>query len=134
MQTAVARASQAYQQTNVQSSSPLELVVLLYDGAIKYMTEAREAMSRRDLVVKRDALSRSMAIIGELHATLNMKEGGQIAVSLDALYSYVNARLLDANMKGDASAIDESIRLIAQLREAWAEIARPSAGGAAAAR
>jgi flagellar protein FliS len=123
MQTAVARAASAYQQTQVQSRSPLELVVLLYDGAVRYMTEARDAMAKRDLVAKRDALSRSMAIIGELHATLNMKDGGQIAVSLDALYSYVNARLLDANMKGDVAAIDESIKLIGQLREAWAHIA-----------
>ena len=126
MQTAVARAASAYQQTQVQSRSPLELVVLLYDGAIKFMTEARDAIAKRDLVAKRDAISRSMAIIGELHATLNMKEGGQIAVSLDALYSYVNARLLDANMKGDVAAIDESIKLIGQLREAWAHIAANS--------
>src|SRR5688572_6009930 len=126
MQTAVARAANVYQQTQVQSRSPLELVVLLYDGAIRFMTEAREAMGRRDLVAKRDAISRSMAIIGELHATLNMNEGGQIAVSLDALYSYVNARLLDANMKGDVGAIDESIKLIGQLREAWAHIAASS--------
>lgn len=134
MQTAAARATQAYQQTMVQSRSPLELVVMLYDGAIRYMTDARDAMARRDLVAKRDALSRSMAIVGELHATLNMKDGGQIAVSLDALYSYVNARLLDANMKGDASAIDESIKLIGQLREAWVQIAATPTAAAAPAR
>lgn len=129
MQTAVARANRAYQQTNVQASSPLELVVLLYDGALKFMTRARDAMARRDMVAKRDALSRSMAIVGELHATLNMHEGGEIAVSLDALYSYVNARLLDANMKGDPAAIDESIKLISQLRDAWAHIATEPAAG-----
>lgn len=131
MQTATVRATQAYQQTMVQSRSPLELVVMLYDGAIRYMTEARDAMARRDLSAKRDALSRSMAIVGELHATLNMSEGGQIAVSLDALYSYVNARLLDATMKGDASAIDESIKLIGQLRDAWVQIAAQQQNAAA---
>ena len=116
-------AHHAYQQIHVQSRSPLELVVLLYDGALRFMTQARDAMAKRDLRAKRDALSRALAIIGELHATLNMKEGGQIAVSLDALYSYVNARLIEANMKGDVSAIDESIRLIGQLRDAWVHIA-----------
>jgi flagellar protein FliS len=122
---ASARGAAAYRQTHVQSSSPLELVVLLYDGLLKHLTATRDAADRKDLVAKREHLSRTLAIIAELQSTLNMKEGGDIAVSLDALYTYVTGRLSDFNMHGERGALDEIERLITPLRDAWAEIATP---------
>jgi flagellar protein FliS len=124
MLASMTRGAAAYYQTQVQTQSPLELVVMLYDGALRFMRTAAEAMARRDLTAKRDAISRALAIVSELQSTLNMTEGGEIAASLDALYTYVNGRLLDANIKGDADGLHESVRLLASLREAWAEVAR----------
>lgn len=113
----------AYLKTHVQSRTPIELVVMLYDGALRFMGEARDAMRQGDLVSKRTAMSKSMAIISELHCTLNMKDGGEFAKTMGDLYSYINRRLVDANMKGEAEPIDEAIRLMSPLRDAWAQIA-----------
>jgi len=128
---ASARGAAAYRQTHVQSSSPLELVVLLYDGLLKHLAATREAVDRNDLVAKRDHLSLTFAIVGELQSTLNMAQGGEIAVSLDALYTYVTDRLTDFNVRGERGALDEVERLITPLRDAWAEIATPRSAAAA---
>jgi flagellar protein FliS len=126
MQASMARAAQAYQTTHIQSQSPLEMVVLLYAGALRFMRTAAEAMERCDLVAKREAMSRAMAIVAELRNTLNMAEGGEVARSLDGLYGYVTARLLDANARQDPAPLQESIRLLTGLHEAWATIASPA--------
>jgi flagellar protein FliS len=123
------RAAVAYQQTNVQSSTPVELVVLLYDGALSHLTALRDAFESNDLNARRVAFSRAFAIITELQSTLNMTEGGSIASSLDALYTYMTTRLVDANVKRDVAAIDEVVRLLRPLREAWAQIATAPAAG-----
>jgi flagellar protein FliS len=123
MQAVMARAAQAYYQTQVQSQSPLELVVMLYDGALRFLQVAADATRRHDLVAKREGMSRSMAILSELQNTLNLQEGGEVAQSLDRLYTYVTGRLLEANLRKDAAPIDEAIRLLRPLRDAWAQIA-----------
>lgn len=126
-----ARGAAAYRHTHVQSSSPLELVVLLYNGLLEHLLATGQAFDRKDLVAKREHLSRVLAILAELQSTLNMTEGSDIAVSLDALYTYAIDRLSDFNTKGDRAAIDEVQRLLTPLRDAWTEIAtaRPAAVG-----
>ena len=123
MQTALARAANAYQQTHVQSRSPLELVVMLYDGVLRFAGDARAAIDRNDLPGKREAISRTLAIVAELQNTLDMQAGGTVATQLDGLYTYVNTRLLEANMQGDGAALDEIVRLLTPLRDAWSQVA-----------
>jgi flagellar secretion chaperone FliS len=123
MQGHAARGAQAYIQTHVNSRSPLELVVMLYEGLIRFTGDARSAIERRDLVAKRAAMSRALAVLAELQSTLNMSEGGDVAQSLDGLYTYMNGRLLDGSMKNDVAPLDETLKLAGTLREAWAEIA-----------
>lgn len=123
MQGHAARGAQAYIQTHVNSRSPLELVVMLYEGLIRFTGDARSAIERRDLVAKRAAMSRALAVLAELQSTLNMSEGGDVAQSLDGLYTYMNGRLLDGSMKNDVAPLDETLKLASTLREAWAEIA-----------
>jgi flagellar secretion chaperone FliS len=118
-----ARGAAAYRQTSVQSSSPLQLVVLLYDGAIKHISAAREAMGRGDLVARRDGLSRAMAIVAELQSTLNLKEGGEVAESLDRLYVYVLDLIVQANVRSDPRALEAAERLLGPLRDAWSQVA-----------
>jgi flagellar protein FliS len=129
--SATARGAAAYRQTAVQSSSPLELVVLLYNGALKHLVATRDAVGRKDLVARRDNLSRTLAIVSELQSTLNLEAGGEIARSLDGLYTYVTGRLLDVNLKNDLSALDEAERILGSLRDAWAEIAATQPAAAA---
>jgi flagellar secretion chaperone FliS len=112
----------AYRQTQVQSRSPLELVVMLYDGALRFMNEAKAGFEAGDIKRRAEAMSRTMAIIDQLQNTLDMKAGGDIARSLDQLYTYVRDRLLQASMQQSGKPVDEAIAVITNLREGWAEI------------
>ena len=124
-----ARGASTYRQVQVESSeSPLELVVMLYDGALASLAQARDALVRHDLVAKGRAMSKAMSIVGHLQGTLNMEAGGEVAEELDRLYLYITERLLDANMKGVVEPIDESVRLLTTLRDAWSQIATAPVG------
>jgi len=127
MDVAMARAARTYFETHVQSQSPLELVVLLYDGMLRFMHGAAEAIERRDLPAKRAAVSRALAVLGELQTTLNMQEGRDVAAALDSLYAYVSGLVTEANVRNDPAPLRESIRLMTTLREAWAQISLPPA-------
>ena len=118
-----------YKSTQVQSSSPLELVVMLYDGALASMHAARAAIERRDIAARRAARTEGLAIVDEPQSALNMAEGGDVAASLDDLYAYVNARLLQAASQNAVAPLDDAIGVFTGLREAWAAIAaQPGAG------
>jgi flagellar secretion chaperone FliS len=105
----------------------VELVVMLYDGAIRFVLEAREAIGRKDVRARTAAVSKAINIVAELQNTLNVKEGGDIARELDRLYTYINLRLLDVTRKGDSGALDEIHKLLCTLREGWSQIAAPGA-------
>lgn len=124
---AVARGIDTYRRTNVHTRSPLELVVMLYDGALQSLGEARDAMARKDVGARTRAISRALAILTELQGTLNMKEGGAIAEELDRLYAFAISRLVDVTTKRDASAIDEIVRVLTPLRDGWSQIAQQAA-------
>lgn len=123
MSVSPARAASAYRTVQVESSvSPLELVVMLYDGALASLGQARDALQRRDLTSKRRAMSKALSIVGHLQTTLDLEGGKDVAEELDRLYIYVTGRLLDANIKGTVEPIEESIRLLTTLRDAWSEV------------
>jgi flagellar protein FliS len=112
-----------YLQTEVQSRTPVELVVMLYDGALRFIADAKEGIVQRDIARRGRAISRAMAIISELQSSLDLDQGGDIAVSLDALYVYVRDRLVDASIKQDVKPLDDATRVLRNLREGWAGIA-----------
>jgi flagellar protein FliS len=120
----VPRGAEAYRRMNVQTRSPLELVVMLYDGALRYLEDGRIAMSRNDVAGRAEAVSKTLAILTELQGTLNLKDGGAIAEELDQLYAYAISRLLDVTTKQDASAIGDIVKVLTPLRESWAQIAQ----------
>ena len=113
----------AYRQTEVQSRTPLELVTMLYDGALRFLASASDAVARNDLRERAQNVSRALDIICELQNTLNMEAGGEVARQLDALYTYMTSRLLDSTAKRDHAALAEVHKLLSTLREGWAEIA-----------
>ncbi|MEQ1871211.1 MAG: flagellar export chaperone FliS [Vicinamibacterales bacterium] len=116
------RGINAYRQTEVQSRSSLELVVMLYDGALRFMHDAKRAFDEGDIRRRAEAITRTMAIIDQLQNTLDMKAGGDIAKSLDQLYTFVRDRLLEASMQKQGAPVDKAIAVIANLRDGWAEI------------
>ena len=117
------RAAQHYMQTQVRSSSPLELVVMLYDGLLRYTGAAVDAMAHRDIRARRDAISRSLAIICELQSTLNLQQGGEVAVQLDRLYTWRTESLVDATVRQDPAPIHDVRRVIETLRDGWQQVA-----------
>jgi flagellar protein FliS len=127
MTPTLARGAEAYYQTHVQSRSPLELVVMLYDGALRFLDQAAVAMDERDMATKAVALSRAFAVLNELQSTLNVKDGGELARQLDALYSHMHDRLVDANVQRSSAPIRDVINLLTPLRDAWMQVATPAA-------
>jgi flagellar secretion chaperone FliS len=125
---------EAYRQVQVQSRSPLELVVMLYDGALVSLTKARAAAVRGDVRARGAAISKALAIICSLQETLNLAEGGTVAAELDRLYAYASRRLVDATVHQDLSAISEVHKLLTCLRDAWHHIATQTAAAAGSLR
>jgi flagellar protein FliS len=123
------RGVDSYRQTQVQSRTPLELVVMLYDGTLQSLSTARDAIMRRDIPARRDAIGRALAIISELQSTLNLDAGGAVAVSLDELYGYASRRLLDAAAQNDVKPLDEIRRVFETLRDGWQTIAAAPVAG-----
>jgi flagellar secretion chaperone FliS len=119
---AASRAAQAYRRVESESRSPLELVVMMYDGALRFLEEASEAVDRGDLRARAHAVSRVLAIIGELQNTLDVEKGGAVADQLDDLYTYLTSRLLDVALKQDVTAIEEARKLLTPIRDAWSQI------------
>ena len=117
-------ARNTYQEVEANGSNGLQLVVMLYDGAIHFLNDASACIKQRDLAGKVLAVDRALAIIGELQATLKMDEGQHIATLLDGLYTYMTKRILDASLKLDPAPFDEVVRLLATLNSGWKEIAQ----------
>lgn len=117
-----ARGALAYRTIDAQSRSPLELVVMLYDGAIRFLGEALDAHERKDQWARARAVSKALAIVGELRSTLNVDEGSSLAVELDRLYDYMMGRLLEVSTKRDLSGLEEVQRLLITVREGWVQV------------
>lgn len=114
------RGADAYRRMDVETRSPMELVIMLYDGALRFVGEAREAIARKDVKARTQATRRALDIVSELQNTLNLEQGGDIARELDRLYSYISTKLLDVT-RGDAAAADEVLKLLGMLRDGWAQ-------------
>ena len=117
------RGIQAYRQVQAESRSPLELVVMLYDGALANVTQAREAAARGDLRQRGASVSKALSIVGALREGLNLSDGGAVAAELDRLYDYVTRRMLDVTARHDVSALTEVHKILSGLRDAWYQIA-----------
>ena len=110
-------------ETAVHAASAHKLIELLFTGFMDAVAQARGAMRARQIEAKGKALGRAARIIEEgLKAGLNLEAGGKLAEDLALLYAYVAMRLTYANLKNDEAALDECVRLIGPLREAWISI------------
>ncbi len=115
-----------YRETAIKTANPLQLVVILYDGAIQALQEAREHMKRKDIGKRTRCLNRSVAIISELQASLNFSASGSIAESLDRLYDYMKQGIFKAGIEQQTEPLNHIIGLLESLRSAWGELASQS--------
>ncbi len=96
---------------------------MLYDGAIGAISQARDAIVARDFVTKRAAINKASAIITHLQSTLAMDEGGEVASSLDGLYTWVHEQIVAANTSLAPAPLEACLRVLHPLRDAWATLA-----------
>src|SRR5690625_1418903 len=133
MSYGVSRGAQMYQQVGVSSAAYADqhqLVQMLMEGALDRLARAKGAIERGAGVEKGELLGKAISIIGGLQGSLNAAAGGEIAANLDALYDYMQQRLLQANLKNDSAAIDEVVSLLRELKEAWDAMPAEARSGA----
>jgi flagellar secretion chaperone FliS len=120
--TAFAPASPAaYQQQSIMTAPPERLVVMLYDGAIRFFFQASAALREDARATAFDRLDRGEAIVDHLLATLDMS-AGEIAERLQGIYVFCKRLLLEARLERDAGKVDVVRGYLSDLREAWAQI------------
>jgi len=124
------KAAKAYLVTQVSTSSQGDLLLMLYDTAIKHLHQAIEKMRAKDVAGKGILLSKAINIVSELQESLNKERGGEISKNLFQLYFYCNTRLLTANLKMNPEMVEEVISILTGLRQAFAQI-MPSVDGVA---
>jgi flagellar protein FliS len=137
-------AVQAYQETQIKTAGQGQLIVMLYDNAVKNLDTAVELLKTSadtEASGKRDpgryekisrAVIKAQEIVTELSASLDFEKGGEIARNLFTLYTWFNKELLQANITGDSARITEVRRQINSLRSAWAQAVRQTATSAPA--
>lgn len=117
-----------YRKTQVATVDRGRLIVLLYEGAISFLTKARVCLGDGDVATAASLINRAQDIIDELNASLNLDQGGDIASNLRRLYLFMGDQLVRAKVKGDAEPLEEVIRMLSSLNEAWREaVAKPEA-------
>jgi len=111
-----------YKKTQITTANQGKLIVMLYDGAIKFLNIAIENMDPRTYDVANTNIIKAQDIITELLLSLNMKEGGEISQNLFNLYMYFKKALLEANIKKNADMVRSVLKLLKELRDAWDKI------------
>lgn len=109
----------AYQDSSIAMQSKERLVVLLYEGAVRFLKQAIEATERNDLSGKAYYLSKATDIILELNASLNMEVGGEIAQNLRRLYDFMYNHLMEASTRKDSGRVWKVIELLEELNRGW---------------
>ena len=120
MQVDARTAHAAYQQGQINLAGPLQIVILLYEGAIRFSQQALNKFD--DPALRGYALGRAHRIVSELLASLNYDKGMEIATNLDGLYRFILDSLTQANVNSDRRTLQSSLHLLQTLVPAWREI------------
>jgi|SRR3954447_737472 flagellar protein FliS len=112
----------AYKESSIMTAPPERLVVMLYDGAHRFLTQGAAAMGQGDIAQSNDRLQRAEAIISELNSTLDMS-AGDIAERLRSIYLFCRGHLGEARLERDPRKVETVSRLLGELRESWAQLA-----------
>jgi len=118
----IKREVHAYKHNEISTASRLRLIVMMYDGVIRYLEEYKKKLKEGDIAGRGMYLTKAQRVIGELQESLNKKQGGEVSQNLENLYNFINASLTQANIDGNASNIDHSITILQNLRDAWSQV------------
>jgi len=110
-----------YKQTQVTTASPETILIMLYDGAISYSRTALDKISQGDIAGRGVYIGKALAIVLELINTLNHEVGGEISQRLEQLYRYMIDEFTRANLQGTAKPLEDALKVLLILRDAWTE-------------
>ncbi len=117
---------QSYREVATRTASPGHLVLMLYDGAIRFLERAMSGFTLEDPAEFHETISnnviRAQSILAELNRNLNMTAGGELSSRLRQIYQYLDRRLMESNLRKEAAGIRETIARISVLRDAWNEM------------
>lgn len=115
-------AANMYQHNTVQTASPAKIILMLYEGAIKFCNIAREAIDVNDISKANTNIQKAEKIIVQLRMDLDMKY--PVAKEFDQVYDYIYRRLVEANMQKDKEILEEALGHIKTMRDTWKEVMR----------
>lgn len=110
----------SYQQNSVNTASPGELTLMLYNGCLKFINVAKHAVEKKEIETKNTNILKAQKIVQELMITLNMDL--EISKDMMSLYDYMNRRLIEANIKNDIAILEEVENLITEFRDTWKHV------------
>jgi flagellar secretion chaperone FliS len=110
----------AYQNNSVNTASPGELTLMLYNGSLKFIHIAKKAIADKNIELKNTNIQKAQAIVSELMVTLNTDL--EISQNMMSLYDYINRRLTEANVKNDAAVLEEVEGMITEFRDTWKQV------------
>ena len=113
-------AASAYKNNSIQTASPAELTLMLYEGAIKFCNIALMALEKEDLEKAHINIVKAQKIIVEFRSTLDFKY--PVAKDFDLVYDYIYRRLVEANLRKDDKILEEALKYIREMRDAWKEV------------
>ena len=114
---------QQYRATKVETAGSVDLIVMLYQGAVRFIRTGLEALDRRDFKAVNENFIKAQNIVVELRGSLNHEDGGDIAKQLSSLYDYCYRQLIMANVKKDPAPAREVIGILRDLGTAWQQVA-----------
>lgn len=113
-----------YRQNSIETASPTRLVVMLYDGAIRFLTQALAAMEAKQHAQQSVLIGKAQNIIAHLHDTLDADTGSAFASSLTGIYTALLRTLTQANIENQPKPVENALEILRELRETWAEVER----------
>jgi flagellar secretion chaperone FliS len=112
----------AYERTHVETADQRQLILMLYDGSIRFMRKGISRIEANDIEAAHNYLVRSRDILAELLSTLKPEKAGEVGTNLKRLYVYIFNRLVEANLTKNKELVIECVKLMSTLREGWAQI------------
>lgn len=113
-------AAQAYMNNSIQTASPAELTLMLYNGAIKFVNIAIIAIEENDIEKAHNNIRKAQKIIEEFQATLDHKY--PVWEDFNRVYSYIYEKLIEGNIHKDKEALEEALKRIREMRDTWQEV------------
>lgn len=117
-----------YANTAAQTANRLQLLIMLYDGAIRFIDQAKEQIEKKDLAGKGVNIGKALAIVGEFKSTLDFSVGGDVPKQLEKLYNFVESSLVRANIDNNIELLKNGRRILVTLRSAWVELEAKGVG------